>query len=99
MKQFKVIPAVLAIAWMTAADVRLVSAQEVTVETPQVEKIERDRDRDHRRRHDRPDHRRRDDRVIRVDRPERPERRDRPERPERRDRPERPARPDSPVRR
>ena len=68
---------------------------------PQIEKIERERDRDHRRRHDRPDHRRRrdHDRVIRVDRPDRPERRDRPERPERRDRPERPARPDRPVRR
>ena len=53
---------------MTAADVRLASAQEVTVGDPQVEKIERDRDRDHRRRHDRPDHRRRRDRpVIRVD--------------------------------
>jgi hypothetical protein len=99
MKQFRFIPALMAVAWMTAADVRLVSAQEVKVGDPQVEKIGRDRDRDHRRRHDRPEHRRRDDRVIRVDRPDRPERRDRPERPERRDRPEQPARPDRPVRR
>jgi hypothetical protein len=101
MKQFRFIPALMAVAWMTAADVRLVSAQEVTVGNPQVEKIGPDRDRDHRRRDDRPDHRRRrdHDRVIRVDRPDRPERRDRPERPERRDRPERQARPDRPVRR
>ena len=95
MKQFRFIPALMAVALMTAADVRLVSAQEVTVGNPQVEKIGPDRDRDHRRRDDRPDHRRRrdHDRVIRVDRP------DRPERPERRDRPERPARPDRPARR
>jgi hypothetical protein len=100
MTQFRFIPALMAVTLMTAADVRLASAQEVTVGTPQVEKIERDGDRDHRRRHDRPDHRRRDhDRVIRVDRPDRPERRDRPERPERRDRPEQPVRPDRPVRR
>jgi len=101
MKQFRFIPALMAVALMTAADVRLVSAQEVTVGNPQVEKIGPDRDRDHRRRDDRPDHRRRrdHDRVIRVDRPDRPERRDRPERPERRDRPERPARPDRPARR
>ena len=101
MKQFRFIPALMAVALMTAADVRLVSAQEVTVGNPQVEKIGPDRDRDHRRRDDRPDHRRRrdHDRVIRVDRPDRPKRRDRPERPERRDRPERQARPDRPVRR
>ena len=39
MKQFRFIPALMAVAWMTAADVRLVSAQEVTVGDPQVEKI------------------------------------------------------------
>jgi len=100
MKQFRFIPALVAVAWMTAADVRLASAQVVTAGDPQVEKIDRDRVRDHRRRHERPDHRRRDhDRVIRVDRPDRPERRDRPERPERRDRPERTVQADRPVRR
>ena len=95
MTQFRFVPALLAVAWMTAADVRPASAQEVTAGNPQVEKVERDRD--HRPRPDRPDHRRRrdHDRVVRVDRPDRPERRDPTQRPERRDtqaRPERPVR-------
>ena len=90
MKQFRFIPALLAVAWMTAADVRLASAQEVTAGNPEIAKIERERDgdRDHRRRHDRrPDRRhRRPDRVVRADRPER---RDRTERPARAERPTR----------
>jgi len=72
MKQFRFIPDLMAVAWMTAADVRLASAQEVTVGDPLVEKIERDRDRDHRRRHERPERR---DRPERPARPERPVRR------------------------
>ena len=96
MKHFQVLPALFVAGLMLAADVKPSVAQ-VTAGTPEVEKVQ-DRDREHRRRHDRPDrrHPRRDDRVIRVDRPERRDRPERPERPERRDRA---ASPDRPVRR
>ena len=79
MKQFRVIPALLALGLMAVADIAPASAQQVTAGNPEVEKIERDRDHERRRQHDRrPDRRhRRDDRVVRVDRPER---RDRPNR-------------------
>ena len=96
MKYFQVIPALCVAGLMLAADVKPALAQ-VSAGTPEVEKIQ-DRDREHRRRHDRPDrrHPRRDDRVVRVDRPERRDRPERPDRPERRDRTERA---DRPVRR
>ena len=96
MKHFQVVPALFVAGLMLTADLKPAFAQ-VTAGTPEVEKIQ-DRDREHRRRHDRPDrrHPRRDDRVVRVDRPERRDRPERPDRPERRDRT---ARPDRPVRR
>ena len=95
MKHFQVIPALFVAGLMLTADLKPALAQ-VTVGTPEVEKIQ-DRDREHRRRHDRrPD---RPHRRVRDVRPDRPERRDRPERPDRPERRERPARPDRPVRR
>ena len=53
MKQFRVIPALLAAGWLVTADVAPVSAQQATTGSPEVEKkVERERDRERRRRHD-----------------------------------------------
>ena len=57
MKHFQVLPALMVAGLMLAADVKPALAQ-VTTGTPEVEKIQPDRDREHRRRHDRPDRRR-----------------------------------------
>ena len=97
MKLFRVIPALFAAGLMLAGDAKPALAQ-ITTGTPEVEKVEPDRDREHRRRHRpvRPHRRDHDRRVVRPDRPERRDRPDRPDRPERRDRS---ARPDRPVRR
>jgi hypothetical protein len=87
MKAVRIVPALLAAAWLTNVDVTRALAQDIKPSRPEQTEV---------RRIDRPERR---DRPERPDRPNRPERPERPERPDHRERPdrERPVRPEPAV--